>query len=581
MGFGGRRVRGAGGGAARPAAGGRRVRGACGRRSRRSGSRWSLFAAAVAAGATQPGAAVRSFVVRVLGGDRPPAPRARIGPLPPGKLLVTSQRGTWVVARDGSRRLLGAYTGATWSPHGLYVAAWSGADLSAVAPDGRVAWRLRTPGPVASAAWSPDGFRVAYRRAGGLGIVAGDGTGPRMLAAAVAPAGPAWRPGAPHTLAWVDAAGRVVVRDADSGALVWRSPGTVALPRGLAWSADGRLLLVPTAGGLLLADPLANRVRAPCACPAGDRAVAAAWAPRGRRLAVVARRPASDLSRVIVARGGVEIADRPVFETTGRLASPAWSPDGRRVLVRWVEADAWLCFRPRPPARRRWRSPRWRSGSAACRWCAAGAAPTGRSYAASGAVHRVGEPVVVVVGEHLRHELAAARHAGLLVHGLQVVLDGVAREVQLAGDLVRRQAARERARHVDLARRELVGLHDQRRDLARLRRLDHHRGVRRHPLGSVQARGVDEQPHAAARPGARARRGGRDARRRPGPRLLRGDPDLARDVDAEHGVGEAAHGLEVVEPREAPPGSPRRAGSRRRRSPCPGRGRRGSGPARR
>jgi hypothetical protein len=45
---------------------------------------------------------------------------------------------------------------------------------------------------------------------------------------------------------------------------------------------------------------------------------------------------------VIVARSGVEIADRPVFETTGRLASPAWSPDGRSVLVRWVEADAWL-----------------------------------------------------------------------------------------------------------------------------------------------------------------------------------------------------------------------------------------------
>jgi hypothetical protein len=300
-----------------------------------------LFAAAVAASASQPGAAVRSFVVRVFGGAPAPAPRARLGPLPRGKLLVTSPRGAWVVSGDGSRRLLGAYAGATWSPHGHYVAAWRGDFVSAVAPDGRVAWTLRTPGRVASAAWSPDGYRIAYRRAGGLGIVAGDGTAPRMLAASVAPAGPAWRPGAPHTLAWVDGRGHVVVRDADTGALVWRSPSSVALPRGLAWSADGRLLLVPAAGGLLLADPRANSLQR-VSLPAGDRAVAAAWAPRGRRLAVVVRRPARDLSRVLVAPGGVEIAGRPVFETTGSLASPAWSPDGRRVLVRWSEADEWL-----------------------------------------------------------------------------------------------------------------------------------------------------------------------------------------------------------------------------------------------
>ncbi len=296
---------------------------------------------AVAAGATQPGAAVRGFVVRVLGGDPAPAPRARIGPLPPGRMLVTSPRGAWIVGRDGSRTLLGPYAGASWSPRGLFVVAWSGADIRAVAPDGTVHWTLRTPGRVAAAAWSPDGYRVAYRRAGGLGVVAGDGSGARVLSASVAPAGPAWRPGAPHTLAWVDPEGRIVVRDVDSGALVWRSPSGVGAARALSWSADGRLALVRSTDGLRLADPGANRVSR-VRLPSGDRAVAAAWAPRGRRLAVVARAASGDLTRVLVAQGGVRIADRPVFTTTGRLASPAWSPDGSRVLVRWTDADEWL-----------------------------------------------------------------------------------------------------------------------------------------------------------------------------------------------------------------------------------------------
>ena len=306
---------------------------------------------AVAAGATQPGAAVRGFVVRVLGGDPAPPPRARIGPLPKGRMLVTSPRGAWIVGHDGARTLLGSYAGASWSPRGLFVVAWSGADVRAVAPDGSVHWTLRTPGRVAAAAWSPDGYRVAYRRAGGLGVVAGDGTGPRVLSASVAPAGPAWRPGDPHTLAWVDRAGRVIVRDVDSGALVWRSPSGVGAVRALSWSADGRLALVQSADGLRLADPGANRV-ARVRLPSGDRAVAAAWAPRGRRLAVVARGASGDLTRVLVAQGGIRIADRPVFTTTGRLTSPAWSPDGSRVLVRWTDADEWLLL-PATPRRRR------------------------------------------------------------------------------------------------------------------------------------------------------------------------------------------------------------------------------------
>ena len=107
----------------------------------RPGSRWRSCSACSCSPSPrarpQPGAAVRGFVVRVLGGDTPPAPRARIGPLPPGRMLVTSPRGAWVVARRRTRTLLGAYTGAAWSPRGLYVVAWSGADVHAVAPDGR------------------------------------------------------------------------------------------------------------------------------------------------------------------------------------------------------------------------------------------------------------------------------------------------------------------------------------------------------------------------------------------------------------------------------------------------------------
>ena len=37
---------------------------------------------------------------------------------------------------------------------------------------------------------------------------------------------------------------------------------------------------------------------------------------------------------------------RPVFATTGTLRSLAWSPNGRRLLVRRAEADQWLLLSP-------------------------------------------------------------------------------------------------------------------------------------------------------------------------------------------------------------------------------------------
>ncbi len=191
---------------------------------------------------------------------------------------------------------------------------------------------------------SPTGGRAASA------CVAGDGTGARALAASSGRAAPAWRPGSPHTLTWIDAAGRIVMRDVDSGRAVWRSPGAVGAARELLWSADGGQLLVRGDGWLRRADLATGRVRR-VRLPGGQRAVAAAWSPRGRRVAVVVRR--GTVSRLLVAGASSRILDRPVFATTGRLAGPAWSPDGRRVLVRWAEADEWLLIPVRGAGRGR------------------------------------------------------------------------------------------------------------------------------------------------------------------------------------------------------------------------------------
>ena len=299
----------------------------------------ALLAAAVAVAAEPP-----RWVRHALGDGVASAPRVRasLGGLPPGRMLVSSSQGTWIVRGDGTRLRLGPWTGATWSPRGLFVAAWRGRELSAVAPDGRVAWTIAALGPVHDAAWSPDGYRIAYRRDDALAIVAGDGTGARVLAQPVRAVAPAWRPGAPHTLAWVGASGRVEARDVDTGALAWRSPASVGAVRALAWSADGHRLLARGPRRVVVFDVTGRRtwrVR----LPAGAEVGAAAWAPRGDRIALALR--GATATSVYVSRSAL-VPRRPVFSTTGTLRSLAWSPNGRRLLVRWADADQWLLLSP-------------------------------------------------------------------------------------------------------------------------------------------------------------------------------------------------------------------------------------------
>lgn len=267
-----------------------------------------------------------------------------------GDLLVQSPRGPWVVHPDGSRRLLGRYDEATWSPHGLFIAAASGRTLSAIEPDGTPHWSITAPGRVGEPRWSPSGFRIAYRAGGSLRVERADGTGGALVAAASAAVAPAWYPPGPHLLAYVDAKRQLTLAEADTGK---RIDATAASPgiTGLNWSDDGSELLEIGRGGLWLRHvspgKLAGLTLSDTArrldLPATATVRAAAFAPRRRAIAVLLehRSAAGPRSEVLL----LDPAGSPphrVFAVSGRLTELAWSPDGRRLLLAWPAADQWL-----------------------------------------------------------------------------------------------------------------------------------------------------------------------------------------------------------------------------------------------
>jgi hypothetical protein len=283
---------------------------------------------------TPAGAAVRRLIRDALGVRN--AKPALFSLPAPGRLLVSTRDGTWIVAADGAKRRLGAYSEATWSPRGLYVAVVGANELAAVDPLGNVRWTLPRPA-VRSPSWfGPDGFRVAYLSGtSALRVATGQGSGDRQLAGDAASVAPAWRPGHPYQLAYVSAAGRVLVRDADSGAVIWSKP----LPNGgrrLQWSSDGRRLLAVSRLSALVYDE-AGRLMMRSPANAADVALS----PDGRSLALV--------------RGG-DVLISPVTRAPGRptrlfslpgadLSAATWSPDGQWLLVALQAADQWIFVR--------------------------------------------------------------------------------------------------------------------------------------------------------------------------------------------------------------------------------------------
>jgi hypothetical protein len=261
----------------------------------------------------------------------------------PGRLLVASpQGGAWVADEDGSKRRLGDYREASWSPLGRFVVAARAHELAALEPDGTVRWKLSRP-DVRFVRWAGTrtDTRIAYLSGSDLRVVAGDGTGDRLLAAGADRVAPAWRPGG-FVLAFA-ADGKVVAVDVATGSRLWTRPAVDV--RSLEWSAARRLLVVRGSRSLRVLDA-AGRTRFELLRPdTAAPVIAASLSPDARSLAFVQRAGGQSRLWLIPRLEPDASAARRVFAGAGALTDLAWSPDGRWLLVAWRDADQWLFFR--------------------------------------------------------------------------------------------------------------------------------------------------------------------------------------------------------------------------------------------
>jgi hypothetical protein len=290
--------------------------------------------ALLAAALSPPGQAVLDEIREVVGVE---GAQPALFSLPaPGRLLVVSDAGVWVVQQDGSRRLLGDYDQASWSPFGRFVVASRESELAALEPDGDVRWTLARQG-VRSPRWTgtETDTRIAYVDRTGIRVVAGDGTEDRLLVGGAR--GPvAWRPGPGFVLAYSDRRGRIVIHDASSGRIVARSTSG-AVPNALVWSADGDRLLAISPYSVRLLDSRGRFVTEEGPSD-GTRVVDNAFRPGTRQIVEIRREGAG--SNVFRWGDG-----RSLFRGTGVFDGIEWSPDGRWLLVSWPTADQWVLVR--------------------------------------------------------------------------------------------------------------------------------------------------------------------------------------------------------------------------------------------
>jgi hypothetical protein len=303
----------------------------------------AVAVAVLAAAFSPPGLAVWDSLRSAVRGDSNAEPALFSLPVAHSRLLVNSAEGAWVVQSDGSKRLLGDYRDASWSPHGLYLAAVRGDEVRAIEPNGDVHWSVARAN-AATPRWSSKGNgdeRVAYLAGSTLRLIGGDGRGDRALARGVAHVTPAWRPHT-HVLAYVEGM-RIMVRDVDTHAVQWQAAAPSHV-QALQWSTDGQYLLVRGASSLTVFGASGKQRLVPLG-PGAAPVVDAAFQPSSNAIAFVQRtrdrsvvwfypRLVADATRAVRVIGVAGIVDRV-----------SWSPNGRWLLLSWRSADEWLFIR--------------------------------------------------------------------------------------------------------------------------------------------------------------------------------------------------------------------------------------------
>ncbi|HEX5469742.1 MAG TPA: hypothetical protein VFW80_11915 [Gaiellaceae bacterium] len=307
----------------------------------------TLVAAAVlVALLTPPGQAVVDRVRDAVG--REPSEPALVRLPAPGRLLVVSEDGPWVVLEDGSKRLLGDYDDASWSPTGLYVVASEGRHLVALEPEnGDVRWSLARDEPVRDPRWSGGGLdtRIAYRAGSTLHVVAGDGSPDAAVAQDVAPVAPAWKADT-HVLAYAERNGRVHVVDVDARRQLERTRRLSGI-RKLAFSPEGMLVVLTqrqarlyrggTARGIGIRVDRAHSLLDAIVLRAGE-VVYADYDPKADNTTIVL---AHDFGRTT----SVLLPPLEIFKGPREVESFSVSPNGQWLAAGWPEANQFLFFR--------------------------------------------------------------------------------------------------------------------------------------------------------------------------------------------------------------------------------------------